>query len=60
MIHSLDNKQQLFAFTIPLNKWLDAQPKPPAEKKPAPPPDPTPDPAPSGKPDSTPTPTTHP
>ena len=41
-IHTLDGKQQLFAFTIPLNKWLNAQPKPPAEKKPAPPPDPTP------------------
>lgn len=27
MIHSLDNKQQLFAFTIPFDKWLEAQPK---------------------------------
>ena len=38
-IKTLDGKQQLFAFTIPLDKWLAAQPKP--EKKPAltPPPD---------------------
>ncbi len=28
MIHTLDGKQQLFAFTIPLNPWLDAQTKP--------------------------------
>ncbi len=28
MIHSLDTKQQLFAFTIPLDKWLETQPKP--------------------------------
>ncbi len=27
MIHTLDGKQQLFAFTIPFDKWLDAQPK---------------------------------
>ncbi len=27
MIHSVDAKQQLFAFTIPFDKWLDAQPK---------------------------------
>ncbi len=27
MIHSLDGKQQLFAFTIPFDKWLEAQPK---------------------------------
>ncbi len=27
MIHSPDGKQQLFAFTIPFDKWLDAQPK---------------------------------
>ncbi len=27
MIHSADSKQQLFAFTIPFDKWLDAQPK---------------------------------
>ncbi len=26
MIHTLDGKQQLFAFTIPFVKWLDAQP----------------------------------
>ena len=29
MIHTPDNKQQLFAFTIPFDKWLDAQPKVP-------------------------------
>ncbi len=28
MIHPLDTKQQLFAFTIPLDKWLETQPKP--------------------------------
>lgn len=27
MIHSLDSKQQLFAFSIPFDKWLAAQPK---------------------------------
>lgn len=27
MIHSLDGKQQLFAFTIPFDKWLETQPK---------------------------------
>ena len=32
-IKTQDGKQQLFAFTIPLDKWLAAQPK--AEKKPA-------------------------
>ena len=32
-IKTLDGKQQLFAFTIPLDKWLAAQPK--KEKKPA-------------------------
>lgn len=37
-------KQELFAFTLPFDKWLDAQPKP--AKKPAPPPDP------ADKPDS--------
>ncbi len=26
-IHPLDSKQQLFAFTIPFDKWLEAQPK---------------------------------
>ncbi len=26
-IHTLDGKQQLFSFTIPFDKWLDAQPK---------------------------------
>ena len=26
MIHTLDGKQQLFAFSIPLDKWLAAQP----------------------------------
>jgi len=31
-IKTMDSKQQLFAFTIPLDKWLAAQPKP--EKKP--------------------------
>ena len=31
-IKTLDGKQQLFAFTIPLDKWLAAQPK--KEKKP--------------------------
>ena len=38
-------KQELFGFTLPFDKWLDAQPKP-AAKKPAPPPDP------ADKPDS--------
>ncbi len=28
MVKSLDGKQELFPFSIPLNKWLDAQPKP--------------------------------
>jgi len=28
MIHTLDQKHELFAFTIPLDKWLDARPKP--------------------------------
>lgn len=46
--------KQLFAFTIPLNKWLTSQPKP-AEPAPAPKPSPAPDtPAPTGKPDSLP------
>lgn len=27
MIHPLNDKQQLFAFTIPLDKWLEVQPK---------------------------------
>jgi hypothetical protein len=26
MIHPVDNQQQLFAFTIPFNKWLEANP----------------------------------
>lgn len=26
MVHTLDGKKQLFAFTIPFNKWLAAQP----------------------------------
>jgi len=26
-IHTVDGKQQLFAFSIPFDKWLDAQPK---------------------------------
>ena len=34
MIHTLDAKAQLFAFTIPLDKWLAAQPKPPTPPKP--------------------------
>ena len=28
MVKSLDGKQELFPFSVPLNKWLDAQPKP--------------------------------
>ena len=28
MVHTLDNKHELFAFTIPLDKWLAAQSKP--------------------------------
>ena len=28
MVKTLDGKQELFPFSIPLNKWLDAQPKP--------------------------------
>jgi hypothetical protein len=28
MIHTLDRKKELFAFTIPLDKWLAAQPNP--------------------------------
>ena len=28
MIHTLDKKHELFAFTIPFDKWLAAQPKP--------------------------------
>jgi len=28
MIHPLDTKQQLFAFNIPFDKWLENQPKP--------------------------------
>jgi hypothetical protein len=28
MIHTLDKKKELFAFTIPFDKWLAAQPKP--------------------------------
>ncbi len=42
---SKGKKQELFGFTLPFDKWLDAQPKP-AAKKPAPPPDP------ADKPDS--------
>lgn len=36
MVHTLDGKQQLFAFTIPLNKWLEANQHPtrkPEEKQ---------------------------
>lgn len=32
MIHTLDGKEQMFAFSIPLNKWLDAQTKSAAAK----------------------------
>ena len=35
MVHSLDGKQDFFSFTIPFDKWLDAQDKREA-KKPAP------------------------
>jgi hypothetical protein len=30
MIHTLDGTQELFAFTIPLDKWLDANPDAPS------------------------------
>lgn len=32
MIHTLDNKHELFAFTIPLDKWLATQSKPPRQQ----------------------------
>lgn len=35
MVKTLDGKQELFPFSMPLNKWLDAQPKPPKVAKPA-------------------------
>ncbi len=34
MIHTLDGKQQLFAFNIPFDSWLDSQPKIPSDAKP--------------------------
>ncbi len=43
-------KQELFAFTLPFDQWLDAQPKP-AAKKPAPPPDPADKPSTEDKPE---------
>ena len=30
MVHTLDGKQELFAFSIPLDKWLDANPDAPS------------------------------
>jgi hypothetical protein len=30
MVHTLDGKQELFAFTIPFDKWLDANPNAPS------------------------------
>ncbi|HEY4381181.1 MAG TPA: hypothetical protein VGN01_12600 [Acidobacteriaceae bacterium] len=30
MVHTLDGSQELFAFTIPLDKWLDANPDTPS------------------------------
>jgi hypothetical protein len=30
MVHTLDGKQELFAFTIPLDKWLAANPDAPS------------------------------
>jgi hypothetical protein len=30
MVHTLDARQELFAFTIPLDKWLDANPNAPS------------------------------
>ena len=30
MVHNLDGTQELFAFTIPLDKWLDANPDAPS------------------------------
>ena len=32
MIHTLDDKQQLFSFTIPFDKWLAANPGRTAEQ----------------------------
>jgi hypothetical protein len=33
MVHTLDGKQQLFAFTIPLDKWLATNPTAPSNQK---------------------------
>jgi hypothetical protein len=33
MVHTLDGKQELFAFTIPFDKWLAANPNAPSNQK---------------------------